>query len=602
LLLDGLDEVADEEAYNSVAAKINDLRQLWPEARAVVTCRKAGWRGGLHDAFRAFTVLPLDSQQQYDFTHKWYGAILGYVAYGAQRSREDIESRAGREANKLLSLIRTKDRLREVSSNPLILSLICLVHHRKKDLPRGRPALYGECVDILLDLWDRIDKDLDQVFPTMAQKQLILRRIAYHMHTSGIREVARSKLAELVLRFLPEARTIEAADDIVRQIEVRSGLMVERSIDILTFSHLTFQEFFIVIYFRDEIGASFAVERIENWAAWREPVLLMCGTEKEPAPLLLGLYRTQPLLALMGICEVDPIHIDSELREMVQSVVARCRTREFDLNDALPCLIELFSIAGNPFGPIIEEFIFGLIASVSASEISSLVESLSKIPTQEAARILLTLLEKQGMNRYEETVLSGVARIGDAGVQEALDFRTAERLTENRLLRIIAACESPFAATVLWRRYGLTPPPDYEFEWALAWAQRLAGPEAEFLRQPVPARAGVHDELRWPYRAHDPSICAAIVVTAITVFESHYPSIWDLLADVSRVSGLSLRILVPLLVTRADGPDDRQKEVTDRFVAEHPSADFKTVVQEAFNIREVYPVSGHMDLDSSLAE
>ena len=63
-----------------------------------------GWKGGLDD-FQIYTALPLDAQQQYDFVHKWYAAILQYTQFG-QSIQGDQKNKAEQEANKLLDLLR----------------------------------------------------------------------------------------------------------------------------------------------------------------------------------------------------------------------------------------------------------------------------------------------------------------------------------------------------------------------------------------------------------------------------------------------------------------------------------------------------------------
>ena len=82
LLLDGLDEVSDRAAYLSAVKKVNQLDRMFPGKRFVVTCRKAGWQGGLDDAFQTYNTLPLDYDQQRSFVHKWYQAVLKHVHYG----------------------------------------------------------------------------------------------------------------------------------------------------------------------------------------------------------------------------------------------------------------------------------------------------------------------------------------------------------------------------------------------------------------------------------------------------------------------------------------------------------------------------------------
>ena len=58
--------------------------------------------------------------------------------------------------------------------NPLILSLIALVHYRRRDLPQGRTKLYQECLEILLEVRDKEDKELDVKGLSLNAKETIL--------------------------------------------------------------------------------------------------------------------------------------------------------------------------------------------------------------------------------------------------------------------------------------------------------------------------------------------------------------------------------------------------------------------------------------------
>ena len=177
------------------------------------------------------------------------------------------------------------------------------------------------------------------------------------MHSNGIREIKRGALEKLALRFLPAAQDIDGAAEVVRQVEVRSGLMVERSIDTLTFSHLTFQEFLVVDYFMNEPEARFDVDDVSDWPAWREPLLLMCGMDRHPRRLVQQLFEVQPALAIEAIAELDPAFIDADIHRLVGGMLERVRKGEFGASLMLPVLMGLLSLEGNPFGEqLVPEF------------------------------------------------------------------------------------------------------------------------------------------------------------------------------------------------------------------------------------------------------
>lgn len=560
LLLDGLDEVASEVVYHNVIKKVKDFIQIYTNIKVIVTCRKVGWRGGL-DSFKVFTALPLDAGQQHDFVHKWYAAILQYTQFGHSIEEKD-RMKAEQEANNLLDLLRFKERLRELASNPLMLALICLVHRQRRNLPRGRAELYKDCLEILLGLWDRIDKDLYQNFPTTEEKMQLLRRMAFNMHNRGIKEESRQKLETLALQFLPDIVGVSIPPaEFVRQIEERSGLLVERSIDRLAFAHLTLQEFLVVEYCRVEQKEDMKLTAISDWSAWREPVLLMCGVITDPNPFLAQLFAIQPIIAIEGLAEAEPTRLDMHLAEnMVGTFIERTKQGKIDTNQAIPALVNLLSMEKNPFGQKIMTYIYTLIQQLKAEEISRLVEALSKTPTRESARIILTLLTKFDLGTLpphsEVVLLFGLTRIGDPAIEEALFWERGKELTESQFFRVLLETMTPFATKILWERYQLQPPPSWEVFWAKAWAIRLASRDNDQVVRCVPFQMprSVSDTLVWPYRQNDKSVLATLVKKVVDILRNYYSAAYDepgpRLNETQVIAKYALRVQIPLILTR----------------------------------------------------
>ena len=57
---------------------------------------------------------------------------------------------ARREFDSLSRGIESNDRIRPLAVNPLLLTVIAIVHWNRKRLPEQRVDLYDECVDVLL--------------------------------------------------------------------------------------------------------------------------------------------------------------------------------------------------------------------------------------------------------------------------------------------------------------------------------------------------------------------------------------------------------------------------------------------------------------------
>ena len=51
--------------------------------------------------------------------------------------------------------------LARMAGNPLLLTVMALVHARESELPEARALLYDKCVDVLLWLWERRKETAD---------------------------------------------------------------------------------------------------------------------------------------------------------------------------------------------------------------------------------------------------------------------------------------------------------------------------------------------------------------------------------------------------------------------------------------------------------
>lgn len=146
-LFDGLDEVAPEKRH-LVKRALVDFLTTRPDWRAVVTCRTYSyvdpeWR---LEEWPAYTLEPLRPAQQQVFIEKWYGALCD----------KDPASKGLYEgkAEKLKREIRDPSRrLHEIAGNPLVLTLIAIVHTHRVELPRSRVQIYEDCTQLLLVRW-----------------------------------------------------------------------------------------------------------------------------------------------------------------------------------------------------------------------------------------------------------------------------------------------------------------------------------------------------------------------------------------------------------------------------------------------------------------
>ncbi len=146
--------------------------------------------------------------------------------------------------------------IRELAENPLLLTIICLVHRVDAVLPDERVVLYQKCTETLLNTWHTWKyrtEDTRNRSRIEKQNRARMEAIAYWMHTTfdttdpaGRAVAAHAELLEFLTTYIaevdrPARGTRDLADVFLRFIRDRAGLLIEVGEAKYSFLHLTFQ-------------------------------------------------------------------------------------------------------------------------------------------------------------------------------------------------------------------------------------------------------------------------------------------------------------------------------------------------------------------------
>ena len=251
ILLDGLDEVANESRRDEVVNQIECFLQhdQYRQNPAIITSRPAGYKQAYFrtEAFPHYDLLPFDQAKVNQFIENWY----------ENRFRDREESQ--RRQQTLKKALSERDRIQLLAKNPLLLTIIALIHRYEAYLPRDRHQLYNRAVETLLTNWDA-NKDLDYQWPLDYLKRDAVRRmmerLAYWIHTHGSSGdveggtlIDREELIYQLSDFIAEEgnikryQAIEEAKRFLNYIRNRTGLLNEQGQGCYAFVHKTFQEY-----------------------------------------------------------------------------------------------------------------------------------------------------------------------------------------------------------------------------------------------------------------------------------------------------------------------------------------------------------------------
>lgn len=300
LLFDGLDEIPlqNNSQYQSrlnIIQCIADFSQKYRNIPIVMTCRTRAFDENISKilGFNVKTIQSFTLGQTKKFLSLWYREMINKSFIDKNESVRLI--------NILINAINNNDKLRDISTSPLMLTIMAQIVYNDGDLPRDRPLLYERMMVLLLDQWDfvRNGENLSTYINVLdwdsKNHRFIIDEIAYKIHgnNQGDKEISRISKANLrndMIEYFTAMNFEEPwniASKFINYIEQRSGLIIPEDNDSYAFAHQTFQEHCAGRYLVNRKDCLDIILRLRNDDRWYEPILLGIGLIQEEKPWLL---------------------------------------------------------------------------------------------------------------------------------------------------------------------------------------------------------------------------------------------------------------------------------------------------------------------------
>ena len=305
IVFDGLDEVLASEAglFVHIKAVLDALSQE-PHLRVLVTCRILDYE---RDQWRLANwpteqIMPFSPQLQHAFIERWYTVLdsLGRPMLG----------QASELCDRLKLAVRNRRDLQRLAGNPLLLTMMALLHASKGELPHDRINLYKDCLDLLLRRWRRYQERsaLEEVISGAGIRSWqhqdtdkLLNYLGFIAHTQSKASddddhsgssLDRSLLLQQATAFFSRpayradyataAAAAQALLDYIHSYD--NGILQFFDQQTLRFPHRTFQEYLAACFLTDDSNHELerdVVARLLHYIdepAWRE-VLLLGGSK-----------------------------------------------------------------------------------------------------------------------------------------------------------------------------------------------------------------------------------------------------------------------------------------------------------------------------------
>ncbi|MFC4535136.1 NACHT domain-containing protein [Sphaerisporangium dianthi] len=316
VLLDGLDEVADEDDRVRVVAWIRRQIERHPRNRYVVTSRPHGYLSNPLPSAEVLQVRRFTHEQITRYLHGWYHAIESRAAGDAGPPVKEL---AAGKADELLARIRATPGLYDLAANPLLLTMIANVHRYRGRLPGSRAALYAEMCDVLLHRRQEARNLTDATGLRGPQKERVVRHLALAMMRGRVRDMAAVDARRAIRRALRQVSGTVTPEVFLEEAR-KSGLLVEREHGMYAFAHLTLQEYLAAAQIGQQDAGPLAGHVDDPW--WRETILLWsANADATPVIETCVASGTIGALALAFDCAEQALQVDPGVRERLEALL-----------------------------------------------------------------------------------------------------------------------------------------------------------------------------------------------------------------------------------------------------------------------------------------
>lgn len=326
ILLDGLDEIADETERQQVSRWVDSQMQEYPEAAFILSSRPLGYKSAkLQQDITVLEVQPFDHKQVKKFIHNWYLA----TEIRSQENTYDlgVKEEAHQQAEDLVKRIQNSSPLASMAVNPLLLTMIATVHRRGSALPGKRIELYKEICQVLLERRQRA-KNISIPDPlTASQKESVLKFLAVNLMqnktrsfslTPEINELLQSKLALVII----DAPT---SANFLKQMREVSGLLIAKEEGVYEFAHLSFQEYLASVEIKESYRESIlirALQDLNQLSWWAETIRLYCA-QSDASNIIQAALKSHNIdsLSLSFDCLEEGLSVKPTVRNNLENLL-----------------------------------------------------------------------------------------------------------------------------------------------------------------------------------------------------------------------------------------------------------------------------------------
>jgi hypothetical protein len=324
VMLDGLDEVPDEQQRQQVSQWIDKQIRTYLNSRFIITSRPLSFQTAPVTEVRAsLKVKPFGFDQMEQFVYNWYlqNDSSQDPLVGPKTISRSMRRAARRKTADLMSRIKKSSSLAELALNPLLLTMITTVDdYSKKELPLHRAELFDEIYDVLLVKRQDARGIYDEQLAT--QTKQVLQLLALDMMQRNATEFKLSTSPAPIHRELQKFLGNKTLKDLLQRTDSASGLLIEVSPDTYAFAHQSIQDYLAAVQIKETDQTRLITENLDQqW--WFETIYLYAVRSNDATAIVQETIRrsTAESLTLASILLQDDVSMDENVRQQLRQTL-----------------------------------------------------------------------------------------------------------------------------------------------------------------------------------------------------------------------------------------------------------------------------------------
>lgn len=233
LILDGFDEIIDENIKQLVISELKELTTSLNNVNFILTSRSADYKL-LLEKTTVYEISELNDLQIREFSDKWF---------------EDSGL-----SKMFIKELYEKTPYKDFYSRPLLLTQLASIYSRTNEIPDKPKMIYQRIIELVLKEWNEqqgIKRKTKYSSFTVERKREFLSNMAFNLTVKYNSKVFNQNDLYLIYKDINskfKELPADEAEDVIEEIETHNGLIIKSGYNNFEFSHLTIQEYFVADY------------------------------------------------------------------------------------------------------------------------------------------------------------------------------------------------------------------------------------------------------------------------------------------------------------------------------------------------------------------